>query len=82
MQNNLPFDKGMIVRTAVLVVALINQFLVNAGYSPLPFDNANVEYAATTALTIAASVWVWWKDNNVTYKARQADKIAKQRRLK
>lgn len=80
--NPVPVDKGAIVRTTVLIVALINQFLVNAGYSPLPFDDAGVEIAVTTTLTITASVWAWWKNNSITRKARQADKLAAERGLK
>lgn len=82
MKANLPFDTGMVIRTTVLIVALFNQFLVNAGYSPLPFDNGGVEIAATTTLTIVASVWAWWKNNSLTRKARQADELAKQKGLK
>lgn len=80
--NPVPVDKGAIVRTTVLIVALINQFLVNAGYSPLPFDDDGVEIAVTTTLTITASVWTWWKNNSLTRKARQADKLAEERGLK
>lgn len=82
MKSNLPFDRGMIVRTVVLMVALLNQFLVNAGYSPLPIDDAGTEIAVTTTLTIAASIWAWWKNNSLTRKARQADKLATERGLK
>lgn len=80
--NTVPMDKGALVRTVVLIVALINQFLVNAGYSPLPFDNHSVEIAVTTTLTITASIWTWWKNNSITRKARQADKLAAERGLR
>lgn len=85
MQNNLnpvPFDKGALIRTIVLVVALVNQFLVNAGYSPLPFNDEGIEIAVTTTLTIVAALWTWWKNNSFTRKARQADKLAAERGLK
>ncbi|MGI2329640.1 phage holin [Planococcus sp. YIM B11945] len=82
MKPTVPFDRGMIIRTAVLIIALINQFLVNAGYSPLPFDDAWVETAVTTVLTIAAAIWVWWKDNRVSYQARRNEKYLKDKGLK
>lgn len=83
MKNtNAPIDKAMIVRTAVLIVALLNQFLVNAGYSPLPFDDKGVEVAVTTTLTIVASVWAWWMNNNIRYRARRNEKYLKDQGLK
>jgi SPP1 family holin len=64
-------NKSMIIRTIVLAVALINQSLVLAGYSPLPFDNVQVESFFTGAFTVGASILAWWKDNDVTKKARE-----------
>ncbi|OXS77971.1 phage holin [Domibacillus enclensis] len=64
-------DNGTIVRTVVLFVALINQMVVAAGYSPLPFNDAQVEFAVSTFITAAAATVAWWKNNNVTRRARQ-----------
>jgi SPP1 family holin len=64
-------NKAVLIRTIVLVVALINQSFVMAGYSPLPFDDAEVENGVTIIFTVIASVWAWWKDNDVTKKARE-----------
>ncbi|WP_391209191.1 phage holin [Psychrobacillus sp. L4] len=80
--NNAPIDKGMVVRTVVLAVALINQFLVLNGYSPIPFIEQDIEYAITSALTISASSWAWWKNNNVRYKARRNEQYLKDKGLK
>lgn len=66
-------NKKVIVRTAVLVVALLNQSLVLAGYSPLPFDDAQVENGVTMLLTVGASLWNWWKNNSFTKNAQKAD---------
>lgn len=63
-------DKMVIIRTIVLAYALFNNSLVLAGYSPLPFENEKVELAVSSLFTIAASLWAWWKDNDVTRKAR------------
>lgn len=80
--NPLPVDKGAVIRTTILAVALINQLLVSAGYSPLPIDDANIELWLSTGFTAVAALITWWKDQNITRKARQAAKIAKQRGLK
>jgi SPP1 family holin len=71
-------NKLMIIRTIVLVVALVNQSLVLAGYSPLPFDDAQVENGVTIVFTVGAAIMNWWYDNDVTRKAREnKEKISK-----
>lgn len=81
-QNKAPVNKWMIVRTVVLVVALINQTLVLSGFSALPFDDAQVESAVTVTLTVGASLLAWWKDNDVTHQARKRTQYNKDRGLK
>jgi len=76
------FDKGMIVRTVILIIALVNQFLVSFGKSPLPIADEQIETLISTAFTIIASVWAWWKDNDVTRKARERTEILKEMGLK
>ena len=67
-----------IARTAVLALALTNQILSVAGKSPLPIDSATLEPWVTTGLTIAASVWAWWKNNSFTPEAIRADELMKE----
>lgn len=66
-------DKGLIVRTAVLVYALINNVLVMSGINALPFADGDVEIAITGALTVGATLWAWYKNNSITKEARIAD---------
>ena len=75
-------DKGTIVRTSVLAVALINQLLVAIGYSPLPFDDEAVEMLVSSIFTAVAALAAWWKNNSITRKAKQADHLAKREGLK
>jgi len=81
-KNQAPFDKIMIVRTVVLFLALINQYLVLNGYSPLPIDDAELEMTVTALLTFGASLWAWWKNNDVRYKARRNTQYLKDKGLK
>lgn len=74
-------DTATIIRTVLLALALINQSLVLAGYSPLPFEDADVEVFLTGAFTAVMAVWSWWKNNSVTRKARKADELAKRNGL-
>lgn len=80
--TNLPFDKGMIIRTAVLFAAWLNQFLVVSGYSPLPFDDAGIEMGVSALITFIASVVAWWKNNDVKYKARRNTRFLEEKGLK
>lgn len=66
-------EKGTIVRTAVLVFALINQVLTISGYSPLPFADEAFGEAVSTVLTVVSSLWAWWKNNSFTQAAIIAD---------
>lgn len=66
-----------IVRTAVLGFALLNQTLAVAGKSPLPFTDGEIGQAVSTALTAAASLWAWWKNNSFTQAAIAADESLK-----
>lgn len=63
----------MIIRAAVLVVALLNQILVMAGLNPLPFENEELEMGLTAVFTVAATLWNWFKNNSVTKEAKEAD---------
>lgn len=61
-----------IVRLILIIVALVNQTLTVAGYNPLPFSE-DVLYETFTALFSGYAILVvWWKNNNVTPEAVQA----------
>lgn len=66
-------EKGTIVRTAVLAVALVNQGLTISGRNPLPFTNEEVGQGVSMVLTVGASLWAWWKNNSFTQAAITAD---------
>lgn len=63
------------LRAAVLVYALVNQFLVSAGYNALPFAEAEVEQFISMAFTMFATGWVGYRNNNFTDKAKEAQII-------
>lgn len=68
-------EKMTIVRTAVLVFALVNQVLTISGYNPLPFTDEDFGQAVSMVLTVGASLWAWWKNNSFTQAAIAADEI-------
>ena len=68
-------ETGTIVRTVVLVVALVNQALVISGNSPLPYSDEEVGQAVSMVITVGASLWAWWKNNSFTQAAIEADEV-------
>lgn len=62
-----------IVRTIVLVLALANQVLAIAGKEAFPVTEDQVYQVVTLTVTIAASVWSWWKNNSFTEAAIRGD---------
>ena len=67
--------KETIIRTVILIVALVNQVLTVAGVSLLPISDEQITEFLTLSLTIGASLWAWWKNNSFTKNALEADKV-------
>lgn len=67
-----------IARTAVLVLALINQVLTAMGNSLIPISDDQLTELITLTFTIGASLWAWWKNNSFTKNAIEADKVLEQ----
>ena len=67
-----------IIRTAVLVLALVNQVLTMCGKSPLPIKDEDLTQILSLCFTIGASVWSWWKNNSVTANAIKADEYLRE----
>lgn len=62
-----------LTRTAVLILALVNQILSATGHSPIPVDDAQLEQLISTGMTVGAAIWAWWKNNSFTKEAIAAD---------
>lgn len=69
-----------IIRTVVLVLALINQVLTSLGKPVIPISDEELSEVITLVITIAVSLWGWWKNNSFTQAALEADEVM--RRLK
>lgn len=70
-------DTQTLIRTLVLALALVNQFLVAAGYSPLPIEEEAFEEMLSTIFLTCASLWAWWKNNSITAAAKAGDTVTK-----
>ena len=64
-----------IVRTVLLVVALINQALTITGHAILPISDEQITELLSLALTVGASIWAWWKNNSFTQAALAGDEL-------
>ena len=67
--------KGTIIRTVILVLALVNQVLAMLGLSPLNIADDDISTVISTAWTIIAAVIAWWKNNSFSDAAIRADKL-------
>lgn len=73
-------DKGTIIRTAVLFLAIINQILAVCGKSPLPISSDQLTELISTAFTAVTALAAWWKNNDFSAAAREG--TAHMKRLK
>lgn len=55
-----------IVTLIVQMFLVMNMILTAAGKNPIPLDEAVLTEVLTYILTIAWSVWTWWRNNNMT----------------
>jgi SPP1 family holin len=73
-------DKGTIIRTAVLFLAIINQILAVLGKSPLPISSDQLTDLISTGFTTVTALLAWWKNNDFSSAAREG--TAQMKRLK
>lgn len=62
-----------VIRTIILIIALVNQVLTALGKNPLPWSNEEIYSGLSAVATVAASAWAWWKNNSFTNAAVAAD---------
>ncbi|WP_164669244.1 phage holin [Virgibacillus doumboii] len=74
-------DKGTIIRTAALLLALVNQCLVMFGKSPLPIDSEFLEQGISYAFTLVTSITAWYKNNYVTKTGVKQKKVLTEKGL-
>lgn len=75
-------SKETLIRTAILLITLINTVLSIFGMNPLPFSETEVYQAISAVCTVAATIWAWWKNNSFTQPAIEGDKVKDALKLK
>lgn len=82
------FDKGTVVRTVLLFIALINQALIMFGKPVLPISEDQVNTLTETlylafsmVFTLVTTLVAWFKNNYVTDKGKKQKEVLQQKGL-
>ncbi|WP_353856423.1 phage holin [Bacillus sp. Bos-x628] len=82
------FDKGTVIRTVLLLIALINQGLITFGKPILPISEDEVNSLADTLylagsmiFTLVTTLVAWFKNNYVTSRGKEQKEVLKQKGL-
>ena len=65
-----------IIRLLVTFVLVLNAGVTAKGLNPIPFDESAVTDVLTQLFAAGSIVWSWWKNNNITKKARAQKEIS------
>ena len=76
--NKLQITSGTIARTAILILALVNQVLTATGHSVINISDENINTRISTGFTIVSAIIAWWKNNSFTQAAIMADEVMKE----
>ena len=76
--NKLQITSGTIARTAILILALVNQVLTATGHSVINISDDNINTLISTGFTIVSALIAWWKNNSFTQAAIMADEVMKE----
>lgn len=74
----LKVSKGTVIRTTLLILAILNNLLALFGKSPLPIDDETVEEVISFLFTTGAALAAWWKNNSFTSAALEGDALMRQ----
>lgn len=77
-------DKGTVIRTVLLFIALINQTLIMMGKPVIPIQEDQVTslvegiyLVGSLVLTIVTSLMAWWRNNYISDKGQEQKKVLK-----
>ena len=71
-----------IIRTIVLVIALVNQILTACGKGIIPIEEETVNQLITAGFTVVTALAAWWRNNSFTLEAQRADEYLQELRDK
>ena len=68
-------DKGTLLRTIILAVALINQFLTAFGLTKIPGTSDEQILVLSTVFTSVTAIIAWFKNNYLTAKGIKQNEV-------
>lgn len=68
-------SKGTVIRTVLLILAILNNLLALFGKSPLPIEDETVEQVISFLFTTGTALAAWWKNNSFTDAALKGDAV-------
>ncbi|MED4054948.1 phage holin [Niallia taxi] len=74
-------DRGTLIRTLVLAIALVNQVLVSVGLYEIPGTSEEWTNILTNAFTVLSAAVAWFKNNYVTAKGKMQKEVLKANNL-
>lgn len=66
-------SRATIIRTVLLLFAIINAVLQIFGKETLPFTDEEISEAISVLFLVATTISAWWKNNSFTKNAIKAD---------
>ena len=70
-------DMGTVIRTIVLAIALLNQFLVGFGLYEIPGTEEEQTVVLSSVFTFIAAAIAWFKNNYLTAKGKKQKEVLK-----
>ncbi|ALY08053.1 holin [Exiguobacterium phage vB_EauS-123] len=70
MDNSQKF--AAFVRLVLPMVGLLNLYLLDNGFNPIPFTEEDISQFLFGAFTVVTMIVAWWKNANVTKEAQIA----------
>ncbi|WP_141432401.1 phage holin [Bacillus sp. 03113] len=74
-------DKWTAIRTIVLFIALLNQFLSTYGLTEIPGTSEEQTLVLSTVFTAVTAIIAWFKNNYVTAKGKKQKELLKKHGL-
>ncbi|MFB7302633.1 phage holin [Heyndrickxia sporothermodurans] len=74
-------DKGTVIRTIVLFIALLNQFLVSFGLYKIPGTADQQTDFISAVFTFVMAAISWFKNNYITAKGKKQKEVLKKEGL-
>lgn len=66
-----------LTRLICLSLALLNSILAHYGKPLIPIDDQFINQTLSDLILIVTSAWAYWKNNNITHNAQQAQEFKK-----